>query len=150
MSKKTRNVVQQIVDPIENFLALEAASGILLIIATLVAMVWANSPWYESYHQLVHLPIGITIDGFSLSKSLSHWVNDGLMVIFFFVVGLEIKAELIRGELSSPKKAALPMFAALGGMVVPASSIYISTKGVRDTQVGESLWPQTLPLLWGF
>lgn len=120
MKDRAQKVVHNIVSPLENFLALETASGILLMIATVIAMFWANSPWYESYHHIVHLPVALTIGSLSLDNSLAHWVNDGLMVIFFFVVGLEIKAELIRGELSSPKKAALPMFAALGGMVVPA------------------------------
>ena len=103
---------------------LEASSGICLIIATLIALAWANSPWHEIYEHLVHTNIGLSIGHWGLSLSLHHWVNDGLMAIFFFVVGMEIKRELFKGELSSPKKAALPLFAALGGMILPAL-IYI-------------------------
>ena len=110
-----------VVSPLQKFAHLESSSGILLIIATLVAMTWANSPWAESYLHLQHLDVGLSIGSFAISKTLHHWVNDGLMVIFFFVVGMEIKRELVVGELSSPKKAALPIFAAIGGMIVPAA-----------------------------
>ena len=121
MKKQAQKVVSTLVSPIESFLALESASGILLLLMTVLALGWANSPWHESYHSFIHLPLGLKMGAFYIEKSLAHWVNDGLMVIFFFVVGLEIKSELIRGELSSPRKAALPMFAAVGGMVVPAA-----------------------------
>lgn len=113
-------VVKQILTPLERFAALEASSGIVLVIVTLIALFWANSPWYETYEHLIETPISIAIGAFSMSYSLHHWVNDGLMVIFFFVVGLEIKRELTIGELSTPRKAALPMVAAVGGMVFPA------------------------------
>ena len=98
--------------------------GIALVGATALAMLWANSQWSESYDKLLHFPLGFHIGGFHLSYSLQHWVNDALMVIFFFAVGLEIKREITIGEMSSLKKALLPCFAALGGMVVPAG-IYL-------------------------
>lgn len=113
-------VVKQFMTPLERFAALEASSGILLVFVTLIALFWANSPWSEVYHHLIEIPISIGVGSFMMNYTLHHWVNDGLMVIFFFVVGLEIKRELTIGELSSPRKAALPMFAALGGMVAPA------------------------------
>ncbi len=120
MATKSKQVVKKIISPIDDFLQTESSSGIVLMITTLAALLWANSGFYESYHHFIETPIGVSIGSWGLNYTLHHWVNDGLMVIFFFVVGLEIKRELIQGELSSPKKAALPMFAALGGMIFPA------------------------------
>ncbi|MCB0366412.1 MAG: Na+/H+ antiporter NhaA [Bdellovibrionaceae bacterium] len=122
-SRKTHRaekVMTTILSPVDLFLKLEASSGILLIIVTAFAMIWANSPWGEIYHHMVEMPIGISLGGFVFEMTVHEWVNDAMMVIFFFVVGLEIKRELIIGELATAKKAALPMFGALGGMVVPA------------------------------
>lgn len=99
---------------------LEAASGITLIVASALALFMANSGLHHFYHDIVHFPVNLDIGSIKLHGTLHHWVNDALMVIFFFVVGLEIKREIINGELSNPRKAALPLFAALGGMVVPA------------------------------
>lgn len=118
--KLPRQVVNSITSPMARFLDKEASSGILLMVATVIAMVWANSPFYHSYEHMLHMEVGLKLGSIDVIKTLHHWVNDGLMVIFFFVVGLEIKRELMVGELSTPKKAALPMFAALGGMIVPA------------------------------
>ncbi len=107
--------------PFERFFALESASGLLLLAAALVAIVWANSPWAATYFRLWETPVTVGAGDLALSKSLLHWINDGLMVIFFFVVGLEIKREVLIGELASPKKAALSVAAAIGGMLVPAT-----------------------------
>lgn len=115
MSLKTK-----ILKPFQEFARREAAGGILLFGATVAALVWANSPLKESYAQVWHTIMTVAIGPVGLSKSLHVWINDGLMVIFFFVVGLEIKRELVEGELRSPKRAILPIVAALGGMVVPA------------------------------
>ncbi len=109
-----------ILSPIEKFLKLEASSGILLILASVLALIMANSGLHHFYHDLLHFPIDLHIGSLKLHGTLHHWVNDALMVVFFFVVGLEIKRELVLGELSTPRKAALPLFAALGGMIVPA------------------------------
>jgi NhaA family Na+:H+ antiporter len=109
----------------QEFTHLEAAGGLLLLVATAIALAWANSPWTSLYDSLWHTPIVIGIGGFGLAKPLSHWVNDGLMVVFFFVVGLEIKRELLVGELASVRRATLPVIAALGGMIVPAA-IYLA------------------------
>ncbi len=104
----------------EWFVHSEVMGSILLLACTIVALVWANSPWAESYFDLLHTSVGVSWGGASFALSLHHWINDGLMVVFFFVVGLEIKRELVVGELSSFGKAALPVMAAIGGMVVPA------------------------------
>jgi NhaA family Na+:H+ antiporter len=111
--------------PVERFLAIEAASGIVLFLAAAVALVWANSPWKDSYSALWRTPIGGRLGALNFERSLSWWINDGLMAIFFFVVGLEIRRELHQGELSTARRAALPIAAALGGMAVPAL-IYVA------------------------
>lgn len=104
----------------ERFLHSQSSSSIVLILATITAVIWANSPWGELYQKLSHLDIGTYFNGKQYHLTLDHWVKDGLMAIFFFVVGLEIKREILIGELSSIKKAALPVMAALGGAIVPA------------------------------
>jgi NhaA family Na+:H+ antiporter len=104
----------------ERFLHSQSSSSIVLILATLTAVAWANSPWADLYVKLSHLDIGTYFNGKQYHLSLDHWVKDGLMTLFFFVVGLEIKREILIGELSSLKKALLPIMAALGGAVVPA------------------------------
>ncbi len=129
---------QRIVDRIPSFLGTkpetEAIGGILLITATFLALVWANSPWSAAYDRLWHTQLGIDIGSWSLSMSLLHWINDGLMAVFFFAVGLEIKRELVEGQLSSRRRASLPVAAALGGIVVPAA-IYlvanVNSEGIR-------------------
>jgi NhaA family Na+:H+ antiporter len=107
--------------PVQAFMAAESAGGILLLLAAVIAMVWANSPWGDAYYAFWHAKAGVAFGDYSFKMSLEHWVNDGLMVIFFLVVGLEIKRELLTGELASMRKASLPVAAALGGMIVPAS-----------------------------
>ncbi len=104
----------------ERFLHSEVAGSVVLLTCTLVALVWANSPWAEAYSHILHTKIGISWGGAAYALSVHHWINDGLMVIFFFVVGLEIKREVLVGRLSSLKRAILPVMAALGGMVCPA------------------------------
>ena len=114
--------------PIREFLRVEAAGSVLLLVAAVVALIWANSPAASSYDAFWHTPIGLDIGGFSIEESLQHWVNDALMVIFFFVVGLEIKYELVNGDLRDPRTAALPIVAAIGGMLVPAG-LYVLIAG---------------------
>jgi len=111
------------------FLETEASGGILLLAAALIALVWANSPWSASYQSLWHTDITVNFGRYVLEGDLHHWVNDALMVIFFFVVGLEIKGELVHGKLRDPRTAAMPAFAALGGMVVPAALYFLVTAG---------------------
>lgn len=124
------------VRPIVQFLRVESASGIVLLVCTLTALGLANSPWSAAFHQFWQTRVALTIGAFELSKPLLLWINDGLMTIFFFVVGLEIKRELVMGELRDARKAALPVLAAVGGMVVPAG-IYL---GLQAGQPGEPGW----------
>jgi len=115
--------------PLERFLRIEAASGILLLAAAAAALVWANSPWAGSYVRLWHTPIGMRVGPFAFERTLEWFVDDGLMVIFFFVVGLEIRRELHHGELSEWRRATLPAAAALGGMLAPAALYLILASG---------------------
>jgi NhaA family Na+:H+ antiporter len=110
---------------IERFIKDESFSGVLLFVATLAAVMVANSALSESYFALWNMALGVTIGEHTISMSLMHWINDGLMALFFLMVGLEIKRELLIGELSSVQKAAFPIVAAIGGMVIPAL-IYVS------------------------
>ncbi len=106
---------------IQNFIQQQSFGGFLLIFVTLIAVIWANSSFYEVYHHIWHnVKMGFSFGGFELKGDLHHWVNDGLMAIFFFVIGLEIKREVIDGGLSTFQSAVLPLAAAVGGMVVPA------------------------------
>lgn len=109
----------------QRFFHSQVSGSIVLLACTILALVWANSPWSDSYFELAHTYIGVSWGDAELRMSLQHWINDGLMVLFFFVVGLEIKRELVVGHLSSFKQAALPVAAAAGGIVLPAS-IYLS------------------------
>lgn len=106
---------------IRQFFALDMAAGIVLAVAAIVAMIVANSPLHTWYEHFLHLPIAIKVGQFEIEHHLLHWINDGLMAIFFFLVGLELKREILVGELSDVKKIVLPAVAAVGGMVVPAA-----------------------------
>ncbi|HMR39339.1 MAG TPA: Na+/H+ antiporter NhaA [Ignavibacteria bacterium] len=117
-----------LVTPFQRFIRAESSSGILLFGATIIALVWANSPISESYQNLWQFKIGISSEAFELKKPLILWINDGLMAIFFFLIGLEIKRELLIGELNSFKKASFPLFAAIGGMIFPVAFFFILNK----------------------
>ena len=107
--------------PLREYLREEAAGGVVLIVAATVALVWANSPWRAAYATLWETRLAIELGRFGIEADLRHWVDDGLMTIFFLVVGLEIKRELVAGELATWRQAALPVVAAAGGMAVPAA-----------------------------
>lgn len=119
-SPRARRLVRRVLGPVERFLALEAASGIVLLFATLASLVWANSPWADSYHRLWNQPVAFRVADWGFERSVHFWINDGLMTVFFLVVGLEIRREIDGGELRDLPRAALPFFAAIGGMIVPA------------------------------
>ena len=110
---------------IEDFISKEALSGVLLFIATVAAVIVANSSWGQAYYDLWHMPLGMTLGDKTISMSLTYWIDDGLMALFFLMVGLEIKREMVIGELSSVAKASFPIVAAIGGMVIPAL-IYVA------------------------
>ena len=112
--------IVRLVRPFYEFAGRETSGGVLLLACTIAALIWANSPWAHFYTALWHTPFTVGLGSFNLSHELHFWVNDALMAVFFFVVGLEIKRQLLAGELASPRLAALPILAALGGVVVPA------------------------------
>lgn len=122
--------------PVHRFLHIEAASGVVLFLCAVIALVLANSPWAAEFADFWKTPVALSIGGFTLAGALGHLVvNDGLMTIFFFVVGLEIKREMVAGELADPRRALLPVFAAAGGMVMPAA-IYLALQWGQPGQRG--------------
>ncbi|MDP9378626.1 MAG: Na+/H+ antiporter NhaA [Chloroflexota bacterium] len=125
MSVQPQHPIRRVLYPISEFMHEEASGGIVLMLCAIAALIWANSPWADAYTSLWQTRVTIGPEGYDISKDLLHWINDGLMAVFFFVVGLEIKREVLVGELASLRQAALPIAAALGGMVVPAL-IYLS------------------------
>jgi len=120
---------------LDRFLHIEAVSGIVLLIAAAIALIWANSSLAPSYHALWHTPLSIGLGSWVFSQSLHFWINDGLMTIFFLVVGMEIRREIHEGALSNAKQAALPMAAAVGGVAVPAL-LYLALNGEPARQNG--------------
>ncbi|MBY6211912.1 Na+/H+ antiporter NhaA [Microbulbifer agarilyticus] len=114
------NALGRLMTPFDEFIHRQSSSGVLLMICAVIALVIANSAWQAGYAHLLHLPVSYNFGDWSLSMSFHHWINDGLMAIFFLLVGLELKREFLVGELSEMKHAVLPVMAAIGGMVVPA------------------------------
>ena len=120
MTKETVNkepIDKWIIEPFQNFINKTTTSGIVLFSSALVALIFANSPFSKEYLHFWETNFSIGFGEYILTKSLHHWINDGLMAVFFFVVGLELKREIVGGELSQPKNAILPIVAALGGMI---------------------------------
>jgi NhaA family Na+:H+ antiporter len=124
-----RRTVERLFEPIDRFLHVEAASGIVLLAATFAALVWANSPWGWSYDWFWKVPITLGAASYTFTHSLHFWIDEGLMTIFFLVVGLEIRREIHSGELSEWKRASLPLAAALGGMLAPALFYWVLNRG---------------------
>ncbi len=125
----------RIITPFEEFIHRQTTSSMLLILTTIIALVLANSGLSDFYNHLKHTPVSVAIGNWGIEKTLHHWVNDGLMAIFFFVVGLELKREILVGELANIRKAALPIAAAIGGMILPAL-IYFAFNPEGDATVG--------------
>jgi NhaA family Na+:H+ antiporter len=123
--------IERLLRPFREFAHLEASGGVVLLAATALALVWANSPWAWAYYALWHTPVTAGAGDAVLTQDVQHWINDGLMVLFFFVVGLEIKREVLVGELASARRAALPAAAALGGMLLPAGIFALLNAGGR-------------------
>ncbi len=119
--------------------------GLLLFTGALLGFALANSPWQEGYVALKALPLSISLGSWQLAEPLVGWVNDLLMAGFFLLVGLELKRELLQGELADPRRAALSVSAALGGMLVPAALYTVVNWGVRAAGAGACRWPPTSP-----
>ncbi len=117
--------MDRVTPPFARFVRIETAGGGVLVLFTLAALILSNSPWAESYLRIWEIPLGLRVGELSFDRSLKHWINDGLMTLFFFLVALELKRELVLGEMKNPRMAALSVAAALGGMVVPAG-VYLA------------------------
>ncbi len=128
-------IKKKLLSPFQRFVSLQSSSGILLLATTIIALVWANSPFSESYQYFWDYEVGFISDSFELKKPLILWVNDGLMAIFFFLIGLEIKREFLIGELNTTKKIMFPLFGALGGIILPVL-IYIVLNQNPETLKG--------------
>ena len=115
--------------PFQEFFRTEAAAGALLVFCACAALVVANSGWADAYHRLWTTPLAIAWGAYTMSLTLHEWINDGLMAVFFLLVGLEIKYEALVGELASPRQAALPIAGAIGGMIIPASIYWLTNGG---------------------
>ena len=128
-------LIDRVLAPFQRFVQTESASGLVLLACTAVALVWANSPWAASYEHLWETELTVALGPWTVRSTLHHLINDGLMVVFFFLVGLEIKREMLAGELASARQAALPIAGALGGMIVPAM-LYASLNAGRTGEPG--------------
>ena len=132
---RERTPVGRFVRPVQEFIATESAGGLVLVVAALLALLWVNSPWDGAYHDLLETRLIADVNLFRVDESLHFWVNDVAMVLFFFLVGLEIKREMVLGELRSARRVALPLAAALGGMVAPVA-IFLLIAGTGDARAG--------------
>ncbi|HEX9659635.1 MAG TPA: Na+/H+ antiporter NhaA, partial [Rhodothermales bacterium] len=121
MPAQSDRAIDRVLRPLQEFLQLEAAGGLILMAAAVVALIIANSPLAEYYAAVLVLPFQVSIGSLGIDKPLLLWINDGLMAVFFFLVGMELKREVAEGHLSSIRTASLPAFAAIGGMALPAA-----------------------------
>ncbi|MCJ7591093.1 MAG: Na+/H+ antiporter NhaA [Woeseiaceae bacterium] len=139
MANDSKNILQRglenIHDPFSDFIRAQTTSSLFLLVATIAALLWANSAYSSTYQNLIHTPIGFFVGEFELRASLKHIINDGLMVIFFFLLGLEIKREVLAGDLARPENRRMLIFCAVGGMVCPAV-IYSLFNWSLDSQIG--------------
>jgi NhaA family Na+:H+ antiporter len=129
MTTTPSSPIDAILGPFVNFAKKQASGGIVLLLCTVLALLWANSPWADTYHAIWDAHVHVSLERFTVSETRHEWVNDGLMAFFFFLVGLEIKREALIGELSSLKQAAFPFFAAVGGVIVPALIYFAFNRG---------------------
>jgi Na+:H+ antiporter, NhaA family len=136
LSRLPREPIDRVTRPLARFLRIETASGAILLLAVALALALANSPWAEGFLGLWETPFGVRAGAVEVQRPLRGWINDGLMTLFFFVVALELKRELVLGELSEPRVAALSVAAAAGGMLVPAA-LYLS---LQSGQPGAHGW----------
>ncbi|WP_081160631.1 Na+/H+ antiporter NhaA [Ensifer aridi] len=129
LSRLPHEPADRLTKPFMRFLRIEATAGIVLLLSTILALSLANTAWSTSFRALWEMPAGIRVGDIEISRSLKHWINDGLMTLFFFVIALELKRELVLGELRNPRMAALPVAAAFGGMAVPAGLFSLRVGG---------------------
>ncbi len=133
LARLPQEPVDRFTKPFTRFLRIEATAGAVLLLCALLALILSNSSWSTSFLAVWDMQAGFRLGGLEFSRSLKHWINDGLMTLFFFVVALELKREMVLGELRNPRMAALSIAAALGGMVVPASLFLLLEGGGEGT-----------------
>jgi len=136
ITRLPKELVDRLTKPFARFLRVEAAGGAILLLFTVAALVLSNSPWAEPFLAAWETPVGVRIGAFEFARSVQHWINDGLMTLFFFLVALELKRQLVLGELNNPRMAALSIAGALGGMLVPAALYLLLQSG----QPGATGW----------
>ena len=132
-------VTRALVLPIQRFIHIQGISSIFLLAAAVIALLWANSPWHDSYHHVWEMELSLS----RLQLPVHAWINDALMAIFFFLVGMEIKHEIVHGELADMRRAALPIFGALGGMIVPALLFVVLNPADQASMAGAFRWRPT-------
>ena len=135
----------RLVRPIQRFIRTEAAGGIVLLINAVIALVWVNSPWSDLYHEIFEHHLSFDLGFYSVDESVHFWINDAAMVIFFFLVGMEIKREMVLGELASVRRMIVPAAAAVGGMVVPVIVFFALVSAATLARAGRSRWRPTSP-----
>ncbi|HEV8053990.1 MAG TPA: Na+/H+ antiporter NhaA [Candidatus Limnocylindrales bacterium] len=145
MASTSPQPVERLLAPLRDFAHTSASGGVLLMASTAIALTWANSPLADGYTALWSTEVSLGVADVTLRESLLHWVNDGLMAIFFLVVGLEIKREVLVGELASPRRAALPIGAAIGGAIVPALIFLALAGGGAAARGWACRWPPISP-----
>jgi NhaA family Na+:H+ antiporter len=130
ITRLPKEFVDRLTRPFARFLSIQAGGGVILLLFTVAALVLSNSPWAHHFENVWETSVGLNLGSFEFARSLREWINDGLMTLFFFLVALELKRELMLGELNNPRMAALSIAAALGGMIVPAA-IYLALQARR-------------------
>lgn len=154
MIEYSKNVLQRglenIQHPFLNFIRAQETSSLLLLISTIAAMWWANSVYFPSYQNLLHTKIGLSLGDLQLSASLKYIINDGLMVIFFFLIGLEIKREMLAGGLAQPESRRMVILCALGGMVCPALIYYLFNWSLDSRHGWAYQWRPIPRLHWAY
>jgi len=136
ITRLPKEFVDRLTRPFARFLSIQAGGGVILLLFTVAALVLSNSPWAHYFESVWETSVGLQLGSFEFARSLREWINDGLMTLFFFLVALELKRELVLGELSNPRMAALSIAAAIGGMIVPAAIYLVLQSG----QPGETGW----------
>ena len=136
ITRLPKEFVDRLTKPFARFLSIQAGGGVILLLFTVAALVLSNSPWAHHFESVWETSVGLQLGSFEFVRSLREWINDGLMTLFFFLVALELKRELVLGELNNPLMAALSIAAALGGMIVPAA-VYLA---LQSGQQGETGW----------
>ena len=144
----TRQLIGQLSTPLRRFLRTESGSAVILLAATVAALAWANSPWSGGYEALWETEAALRVGALEFGMDLEHWINDGLMALFFLAIGLEVRRDLSIGELTDRRRVILPLVAGTAGMVLPVLFYVLRTPRVRRPAAGAWCWGATRPSCW--